>query len=46
MIFFYFMILIHMCGIENAAFFMIMYTGLAINVAMLFGGILKNPGMP
>ena len=46
MIFFYFMILIHACGIENNVFYYVMYIGLAINVAMLFGGVLKNPGMP
>lgn len=45
-IFLYFMLMIHAAGIENNVFGLMVYLGLAVNFAMLFGGILKNPGMP
>lgn len=45
MIFVYFIIMLKMAAIENIAYLIVAYTGIAINVVMLFGGILKNPGM-
>jgi len=45
MIFVYFIIMLKMAAIENMTYIIVTYTGIAINVIMLFGGILKNPGM-
>jgi len=45
MIFIYFIIMLKMAAIENTMYRIVTYTGITINIIMLFGGILKNPGM-
>jgi hypothetical protein len=37
--------MLNMSGIQNQPYLIIAYTGIAVNVIMLLGGILKNPGM-
>lgn len=45
MIFTYFMLMLNMGDVQNGPMLWLSYTTIAINVYMLFGGILKNPGI-
>lgn len=45
MIFTYFMLMLNMSDVKNGPLLWLSYSTIFINVYMLFGGILKNPGI-
>jgi hypothetical protein len=47
MIVVYFLVMMHMANLNNNYTAQaIIYSGIGLNISMLFVGILKNPGMP
>jgi len=46
MILFYFLLMLSMANDKEGWHMYISYTGIFINLCILFGGILKNPGVP